>query len=101
MTEAEAVRIAKVFIKYDRDGNGRLDPGELRALTRDLGQELSEAEVAVAMKYLDEDDNGTIEFNELVAWVTGVRAVPQGSTWEDVPTPPSFALPGTQGEEHF
>ena len=40
--QAEAVRIARVFNQYDSQLDGRLRPADLRKLTRDLGQELSE-----------------------------------------------------------
>lgn len=74
LTEAESVRIARVFARYDGMGE-RLDAMQLRKLTAELGQPLNEAEVAVAMSMLDEDGNGVIEFPEFVSWWIGTRRV--------------------------
>lgn len=97
MTEKEAVRIAKVFNRYDSDSNGMLGLSELQALTRDLGHELSAAEATVAMEYLDEDNNGTVEFNEFVGWWTGVRAVKPPPGGGEAPVPPKVELPAVAG----
>ncbi len=71
LTEAEAVRIACVFVRHD-SADSRLDASELRRLTDELGQPLSDAEAKVAMGFLDEDGNGV--FNEFVAWA-GTRRI--------------------------
>lgn len=68
LTEAEAVRIAKVFVKYD-GADSRLDVMQLRRLTEELGQPLSDEESRLAMTYLDEDGNGAIDFAEFVRCV--------------------------------
>ena len=102
MTEAEAVRIARVFARcapapplgshprtltrahpalpcsYDGP-DSRLDKQQLRRLTADLGQPLSDAEVTVAMSFLDEDGNGVVDFNEFVSYWTGTRRIKAGA----------------------
>lgn len=64
MTEAEAVRIARVFSKYDRECGGRegLDRGGVKRLCAELGQPLTDEETKLAMSYLDEDGNGLVDF---------------------------------------
>jgi len=71
LTEAEAVRIARVFARYDRDG--RLDGPSLQRLTAELGAELDEAGAAAALAMLDEDGSGGVELNEFVAFWAGRR----------------------------
>jgi Ca2+-binding EF-hand superfamily protein len=64
MSEAEAVRIARVFSKYDREcgGRGGLDRGGVKRLCAELGQPLTDEEAKLAMSYLDEDGNGLVDF---------------------------------------
>jgi hypothetical protein len=74
MTEAEALRIARVFAKYDTP---QLDVMALQRLTQELGQPLNDEEARLAMTFLDENGNGVIEYTEFVSWWTGQRRVPQ------------------------
>jgi hypothetical protein len=74
LTEAEAVRIARVFARYD-GADSRLDASQLRRLMDELGQPLSDAEAKVAMGFLDEDGNGVVDFNEFVAYWAGTRRI--------------------------
>ena len=77
MTEAEAVRIARVFSQYDVEcgGRGGLDRGGVKRLSAELGQPLTDEEAKLAMSYLDEDGNGLVDFPEFVAWWSGTRRV--------------------------
>ena len=45
-----------------------MESNELAALLDALGAEMSESEVATGLRALDEDGNGTIEFDEFAAW---------------------------------
>jgi len=75
LTEAEAVRIARVFAAYDQEGRAGLSRAELRRLSADLGQELTEEEAKLAMTWLDEDGSGLVELSEFVSWWAGTRRV--------------------------
>lgn len=75
LTEAEAVRIARVFAAYDQEGRAGLSRAELRRLSADLGQELTEEEAKLAMSWLDEDGSGLVELSEFVSWWAGTRRV--------------------------
>ena len=72
---AEAMRIAHVFSEWDADASGALSPEELRKLLGALGSDdVSDIDVNVAMRVLDENETGEINFNEFVRWFTrGVR----------------------------
>ena len=71
----EAMRIAHVFSEWDADASGALSPEELRKLLGALGSDdVSDIDVNVAMRVLDENETGEINFNEFVRWFTrGVR----------------------------
>lgn len=68
MSEQEAGNIALVFSKYDSNENGRLELSELKALCLSLGKELDDAELKEALRILDANGNGTVEFGEFVEW---------------------------------
>jgi Ca2+-binding EF-hand superfamily protein len=62
---------AKLFKKYDLDGNGRLDEGEFKEFYEELTHTHLTTKVSVqdAMNKLDLNGDGYIEFNEFIAWL--------------------------------
>ena len=71
LSEKEASKIARVFNRFDLNGDAVLQPEEIKAMSAELGQDLSDADVATAMEFIDVDANGEIEFEEFLAWWTG------------------------------
>jgi calmodulin len=67
-TELDELR-AK-FARYDRDGDGAMSFLEFSQLLEDLGETLSEDEQLLAFDATDGDEDGTIGFDEFVAWWT-------------------------------
>lgn len=66
--------IQEIFAHFDRDGNGTIDASELGALLEALGAEMSPEELAVGLEAIDGDGNGTVEFDEFLAWWAETRA---------------------------
>mmetsp|Transcript_17365 Transcript_17365/g.51954 ORF Transcript_17365/g.51954 Transcript_17365/m.51954 type:complete len:83 (+) Transcript_17365:504-752(+) len=66
MSYEDAGVIAKLFSRFDRNDDGKLDLSEIKALARDLEQELSDDDVKEAFKVLDVDNSRAIEFPEFV-----------------------------------
>ena len=58
----------KVFLRYDRDRDGAVDVGELRAMCMEMGVLLSEAELRAAVHVLDADGDGKIGYDEFQRW---------------------------------
>ena len=58
----------KVFLRYDRDRDGAVDVGELRAMCMEMGVLLSEAELRAAVHVLDADGDGKIGYEEFQRW---------------------------------
>jgi len=66
-----------MFNCYDSDGSGTIDASELKQVLVDIGHvsndqdliNISESEVVEALKYIDKDGNGTVDFNEFMTWM--------------------------------
>jgi len=58
----------RIFNKYDTDQDGSIGTGELHALCMEMGAELNAEQLEVAIKVMDTDGNGTIEYDEFEKW---------------------------------
>eukprot|EP00188_Purpureofilum_apyrenoidigerum_P003737 Plantae.Rhodophyta-Purpureofilum_apyrenoidigerum.ctg39791.p1 GENE.Plantae.Rhodophyta-Purpureofilum_apyrenoidigerum.ctg39791~~Plantae.Rhodophyta-Purpureofilum_apyrenoidigerum.ctg39791.p1 ORF type:complete len:160 (+),score=49.14 Plantae.Rhodophyta-Purpureofilum_apyrenoidigerum.ctg39791:112-591(+) len=56
--------VITIFKTYDKNNSKGLDVSELRSLAYDLGYRLSDEELDLAIKILDRDGSGEIEFDE-------------------------------------
>ena len=55
----------EMFSAVDVDGNGLLDPEELKQLAAKLGMDLSEGQVEQVMAEIDTDGSGEVDFEEV------------------------------------
>jgi Ca2+-binding EF-hand superfamily protein len=60
--------IQKEFTTFDRDSSGYIDLQELKEISRQLGQDLSEEELQTALKELDTNKDSKISLEEFTAW---------------------------------
>ena len=61
---------------FDRDGSGQISPAELRYVLTGAGSmRLTEEEVAEMVAAVDADQDGLINFRELVKMFTGADSV--------------------------
>ena len=58
--------IQEVWQKVDLDGSGALDPEEMQQMFAAMGQD--DIDVEAAMKEIDEDGDGEIDFDEFFEW---------------------------------
>ncbi|KAM3346291.1 hypothetical protein ACQJBY_020713 [Aegilops geniculata] len=69
---AEDVEIKKVFSRFDTDGDGRISPSELAAVSRAIAPPATESaqgrEVASMMDELDTDRDGYVDLGEFAAF---------------------------------
>lgn len=56
----------EAFMLFDKDLDGRITATELGIVMRSLGQRPSETELKNMVTMVDQDGNGTIEFNEFL-----------------------------------
>ena len=60
--------LRELFDEIDTDGGGTLDRGEIKALADKLGVAMSKRELDLAMKEMDEDGSGEVDFEEFAEW---------------------------------
>ena len=66
LTDEQIIEFREAFQAFDKDGNGSITTRELGTVMRSLGQNLSEAEIKEMIDIVDEDKNGTIDFQEFL-----------------------------------
>ena len=73
--ELKSQTVVPAFSKFDKDGNGTIDPKELGQLSKDLGQEITEEQIEEAMKELDLNGDGVVDLEEFSRWYfTGMKS---------------------------
>ena len=66
LTEEELTELRDAFALFDSDGDGAIDSSELGNVMQSLGRKLNNRQLKEIIKSADLDNNGTIEFQELV-----------------------------------
>ncbi|XP_052753290.1 calmodulin-like isoform X2 [Galleria mellonella] len=66
LTEEQVAEFKEAFMLFDKDEDGTITMAELGVVMRSLGQRPSETELRDMVKEVDQDGNGTIEFNEFL-----------------------------------
>ena len=66
LTDEQVIEFREAFQAFDKDGNGSITTKELGTVMRSLGQNLSESEIKEMIDIVDEDKNGTIDFQEFL-----------------------------------
>ena len=63
-TDEEITQLKQAFALFDLDGNGYITNDELGTVLRKMGQEPTDEEVEQMIAEIDEDGDGTIDFEE-------------------------------------
>jgi len=66
LTPHQLVEINSAFNKFDRDGDGHIEPKELVKVMRNVGVVMTDEAVKKLIAGVDSDDNGMIEFDEFI-----------------------------------
>jgi len=67
LTPSQLVEIHTNFKKFDRDGDGHIEPKEIHKVMRNLGIAHTEEKVQELIASVDTDGNGMIEFDEFLS----------------------------------
>ena len=68
-TEAQKAEFKRAFSLFDKNGDGNISSSELSGVMKQLGRNMTEAEVTDMLKEIDSDGSGTIEFNEFTDYM--------------------------------
>uniref|UniRef100_A0A7S2N8K9 EF-hand domain-containing protein n=1 Tax=Haptolina brevifila TaxID=156173 RepID=A0A7S2N8K9_9EUKA len=66
LTPAQLVEIQTAFKRFDKDGDGHVEPKEIQRIMKDVGVDLPPSEVQKLIASVDDDGSGTVEFDEFV-----------------------------------
>merc|ERR1711966_461455 len=82
LTEEQMGEIREAFNLFDADNSGAIDIRELKAAIRALGFEVKKEELKKMISDIDNDGNGSIEFQEFLEMMTGKMG--EKDTREDI-----------------
>merc|ERR1712028_309220 len=82
LTEEQTEEIREAFNLFDADNSGAIDVRELKAAMRALGFEVKKEELKKMISDIDNDGNGSIEFQEFLEMMTGEMG--EKDTREDI-----------------
>jgi len=60
----DSEELRRTFQKWDKNGNGQIEPQELKKLMKHLGEEVHDEDLQLMMDMFDKDHSGTIDYNE-------------------------------------
>ena len=66
--------LSAAFNRFDLDGDGTITTAEIGAVLRECGETPSDGEVAQLVAQFDDNNNGTVDFDEFCALVTRSRS---------------------------
>mmetsp|Transcript_39169 Transcript_39169/g.103207 ORF Transcript_39169/g.103207 Transcript_39169/m.103207 type:complete len:222 (+) Transcript_39169:131-796(+) len=67
LSPSQLVEIHSSFKKFDKDGDGHIEPKEIKRVMHDVGVKISTKEITDLIASVDKDGNGMIEFDEFVS----------------------------------
>ena len=67
--DSDAALTKREFLKFDKDGSGKIDAAELQVAIRSLGLHMSDAEISTMMAAADKDGDGEIDYAEFEAMI--------------------------------
>ena len=70
LSETQIEELREAFLLFDKNGDGTITTVELGTAMRSLGQNPTKEELQEMINEVDEDGNGTIEFDEFLVMMS-------------------------------
>merc|ERR1712064_161539 len=70
LTEEQIAEFREAFSLFDKDGDGKITTKELGTVMRSLGQNPKDEELNDMINEIDEDGNGTVDFEEFLVMMS-------------------------------
>eukprot|EP01052_Picozoa_sp_SAG31_P001240 SAG31_NODE_41_length_31342_cov_8.029286_30_plen_879_part_00 len=67
--DSDAALTKREFLKFDKNGSGKIDAAELKIAIRSLGLHISDSELAAMMAAADKDGDGELDYAEFEAMI--------------------------------
>lgn len=80
ITEAQKAEFKRAFTIFDKNNDGHISSSELADVMKQLGKNMSQAELDNMLREVDSDQNGTIEFNEFCVYMLNTLNKPSQDT---------------------
>ena len=65
--------LRQTFARFDEDASGNIDEKEFNSLLDALGSDMSPDDRKIGFALVDEDQDGSVTYDELAAWWSIVR----------------------------
>ncbi|XP_050539789.1 calmodulin-beta-like [Daktulosphaira vitifoliae] len=78
LTEDQVAEFKEAFMLFDKDHDGKITEAELGVVMRSLGQRPTQSDLRGMVNEVDQDGNGSIEFNEFLLMMARKLKVSDG-----------------------
>jgi len=80
LTPSQLVEIHTAFKRFDKDGDGHIEPKEIQKIMSNVGVDLPPHEIQKLIASVDEDGSGTVEFDAFVGILASNMIGQDGAT---------------------
>jgi len=70
-TDHKQAGMRSVFQSFDKDGSGKIDRDELKAVFAEMGKSFTPQELQRMIELADKDGSGTLEYEEFISYCFG------------------------------
>eukprot|EP00933_Yihiella_yeosuensis_P032460 TRINITY_DN26058_c0_g1_i2.p1 TRINITY_DN26058_c0_g1~~TRINITY_DN26058_c0_g1_i2.p1 ORF type:complete len:133 (-),score=28.77 TRINITY_DN26058_c0_g1_i2:343-699(-) len=73
VVDSPETTLLQLFAEYDASGDGKISEDELANILMKLDPNLEREEVQTLFKAVDANNDGSLDYEEFVTWITGAK----------------------------